>query len=119
MAITIDLFRDEDELELFDTGATVFEQGQTGDKMYVVLHGEVELNINGRRMETIGSGGILGEMAIVDGGPRSATAIATEVSQLAPITARRFKVLVQQNPEFALQMMRLLAVRLRRMDALV
>lgn len=119
MTVTIDVFRDEDELEVFDAGATVFAEGQAGDKMYVVLDGEVTLSINGRRLETVGSGGILGEMALVDSGPRSATAVASETAQLAPITAQRFKALVQQKPEFALQIMRLLAARLRRMDALV
>jgi len=119
MSVTIDLFRNEDELEVYALGATVFSEGQSGDKMYVVLDGEVTLSINGRRVETIGCGGILGEMALVDSGPRSATAIATRAAQLAPITAQRFKALVRQNPEFALQIMRVLATRLRRMDALV
>ena len=119
MTVTIDPFRDDEGLETFAVGATVFSEGETGDRMYVVLHGEVALSIIGRRVETIGSGGILGEMALVDSGLRSATAIATREAQLAPITAQRFMLLVQQKPEFALQIMRLLAARLRRMDALV
>lgn len=119
MSVTIDPFREDTELESFASGAIVFREGEAGDRMYVVLYGEVALSINGRRVETIGSGGILGEMALVDSGARSATATVTQDAQLAPITAERFTLLVQKKPEFALQIMRLLAARLRRMDALL
>lgn len=117
--VTLDPFADETETESFRAGATVFREGDEGDKMYVVLFGEVALSISGHRVETIGSGGILGEMALVDSGRRSATATVTKDARLAPITAQRFKMLVKKRPEFALQIMRLLAARLRRMDALV
>ncbi len=119
MTVTIDPFRDLADMQAYAAGATVFREGDAGDRMYVVLFGEVALSIKGRRVETIGSGGILGEMALVDSGPRSATATVTQDAQLAPITAQRFTLLVQKKPEFALQIMRLLASRLRRMDALV
>lgn len=119
MTVTLDPFRDQADVEAFSAGATIFREGDSGDRMYVVLYGEVALSINGRCVETIGSGGILGEMALVDSGPRSATATAVNAAQLAPITAQRFTLLVQNKPEFALQIMRLLAARLRRMDALV
>jgi CRP/FNR family transcriptional regulator, cyclic AMP receptor protein len=119
MTVTLDPFADEAEIESFPAGTTVFREGDAGDKMYVVLFGEVALSINGHRVETIGSGGILGEMALVDSGRRSATATIIRDARLAPITAQRFKTLVQKKPEFALQIMRLLATRLRRMDALV
>jgi CRP/FNR family transcriptional regulator, cyclic AMP receptor protein len=117
--VTLDPFADETETESFAAGSVVFREGDPGDRMYVVLFGEVELSINGHRVETIGSGGILGEMALVDSGRRSATATVTRDARLAPITAQRFTMLVKKKPEFALQIMRLLAARLRRMDALV
>lgn len=119
MTITIDPFSASADVETYAAGATVFREGDAGDRMYVVLFGEVALSINGRHVETIGSGGILGEMALVDSGPRSATATVTEEAQLAPVTEQRFTGLLKQKPEFALQIMRVLASRLRRMDALV
>jgi CRP-like cAMP-binding protein len=55
--------------------------------------------------------------SLLDGRPRSATAVAVTTCELVPIDLRRFLFLVQQTPHFALQMMSLMAARLRRMDA--
>jgi len=56
-------------------------------------------------------------MALIDAGPRSATAIAKTQCVLVPIDEKRFADLVGRRPEFALHVMRVLANRLRRMDA--
>jgi CRP-like cAMP-binding protein len=68
-------------------------------------------------VEELGSGGVFGEMALIDTGTRSATAIAKTDCRLVPINERRFQFLVQQTPNFALQLMRIIADRLRRMDS--
>jgi CRP-like cAMP-binding protein len=67
-------------------------------------------------LETVGPGGIIGEMALINTSARSASAIARTDSKLVPITAKRFQFLVQQTPFFALQVMEVMADRLRRMN---
>lgn len=98
----------------FEAGQTVFAQGQPGDVMYAVIEGQVEIVKDGKVLESIGPGGIFGEMALIDPEPRSAAAIARTDCRLTTINARRFLQLVQQTPYFSLDVMRLLVLRLRR-----
>ncbi len=101
----------------YTAGQAIFEEGQTGDEMYVVLEGEVDLYIRGRPVETLGEGGVLGEMALLEAAPRTASAVARTNCKLVPVTQKRFNLLVQHTPDFALQIMRVMAGRLRAMDA--
>ena len=71
---TIDLFRNTNEYAAFEAGQIVFERGQPGDVMYAVLEGEVEILLGERVVDVALSGGIVGEMALIDSSPRSATA---------------------------------------------
>jgi CRP-like cAMP-binding protein len=105
-----------DPLQSIQPGQKIFNQGQSGDWMYVVVEGEVDLLINDVLVERVGPGGVLGEMALLDAAPRSATAIAHTACRLWPINRRRFSLIIQETPEFALQVMRAMAGRLRRMD---
>jgi CRP/FNR family cyclic AMP-dependent transcriptional regulator len=107
---------DATDPEAYAAGQTVFQEGQLGNRMYVVKEGRVDLLIRGRSIASVGRGGILGEMALIDSKSRSATAVAKTDCQLVPIDEERFTSLVQQNPHFALQVMRVLAQRLRHMD---
>ena len=84
--------------------------------MYVVLEGEVRLSVKGVEVDLLGPGGVMGEMSLIDTAPRSATATAVNDCKLAPVTERRFMFMVQQTPKFALQIMRVIADRLRAMD---
>jgi CRP/FNR family cyclic AMP-dependent transcriptional regulator len=84
--------------------------------MYVVKEGEVEVLVRDRVVETIGPRGILGEMALIDRNPRSASALAKTDCQLVPIDEARFTYLVQQTPYFAIEVMRVMARRLRQMN---
>lgn len=85
--------------------------------MYVVLDGEVEVRIGGKSIEVIGPGDIVGEMALIDGKPRSATVVAKSDCRLAPVDEKRFYSMVQQTPAFSLHVMRVVVERLRRMNA--
>jgi CRP/FNR family cyclic AMP-dependent transcriptional regulator len=106
-----------DDFEAFSAGQHIFTAGQPGDVMYVVKEGEVEVIINGKVIDTVGPGGILGEMALIDKRPRSATAIAKTDCKLVSVNQQRFQRLVQQTPHFAIQVMKVMAQRLRQMDA--
>jgi len=105
------------EMLRFEAGRTVFKEGDPGDTVYVVLDGKVDLRVNGRLVETVGPGGVLGEMALIEQAPRIATATARTDCDLQPISEGRFMSMIQQTPHFALQIMKVIASRLRRMNA--
>lgn len=69
---------------------------------------------SGTAKSTLSSGGIFGEMALIDGSPRAATARAKTACEVAPITEKSFLFLVHETPFFAIAVMRTLAERLRR-----
>lgn len=114
--VTIDIFRNETDTLAVPAGQAIFNEGDSGNTMFVVVDGEVDLLVKGKLVESLGPGGALGEMALLDNVPRSASAIAKTSCRLVEINERRFKFLVQQTPNFALQIMRVIADRLRRMD---
>jgi CRP-like cAMP-binding protein len=116
---TLDLFRHVKEFDSFTRGQTIFQEGDPGEVMYVVIEGEVDIVLRDNVVNSLGPGGIFGEMALVDHRPRSATAVAKTDCKLASIDERRFFFLIQQTPNFALSVMRVMASRLRSKDTLV
>ncbi len=109
----LSLFHKEKDLGEYAAGDIVFAEGERGDKMYVVIEGAVSLSLRDAEIDTILAGEMFGEMALIDDEPRSATAKAKTACKLAAVDERRFAFLVQQTPYFALQVMRLMAKRLR------
>jgi CRP/FNR family cyclic AMP-dependent transcriptional regulator len=113
--ISTDDFR-KDPSRAYKAGETVFREGDDGFVMYVVLEGAVKLSVTGRSVEKVVKGGVFGEMALIDSSPRSATAVAATDCTLVSVTAERFKALIQETPGFALEIMSVMAMRLRSMD---
>jgi len=113
---TINFLKREPEVRSFDAGQPIFSEGQAGDVMYAVTEGEVHIVRGDRMLETVGEGGIFGELALLDDQPRSASAIAGPGAgcKVAVIDLKRFGVLVQNSPFFAVEVMRVMAERLRR-----
>ena len=108
------VFNNEPDVRSFTAGQVIFTERQEDDElMYAVLDGEVEIVKQGRLIATIVSGGVFGEMGLLDHEPRSASAISKTNCLVAAITEQRFTKLVSQNPLFALDMMRLLSERIR------
>ena len=116
MGVKLDMFATEEHPRACEPGEKIFETYDMGAEMYVVLEGEVELTIGSRVVETLGPGEPFGEMALIDQAPRTATAIAKTPCKLAVIPERRFLFMVQQTPHFALQIMKVMADRLRKMN---
>jgi CRP-like cAMP-binding protein len=114
--IKANMFQHEQRYELFSAEQVIFREGEPGELMYVVQEGEVDILLRDHLLETVGPGGILGEMALIDATARSATAIARTDCKLVPINQARFKVHVHHTPYFALQVMRVMADRLRQMN---
>src|SRR6476619_2329283 len=98
----------------FKPGETIFAAGEKGDNMYVIRSGEVEIERDGKIVEKLGPGGIFGEMALIDGALRAATAKAKTACEVAATTEKTFLFLVHETPFFAISVMRALADRLRR-----
>ena len=116
MTVTIDLFANEPGGVEFSRGQVIFSAGDRAEEMYVLIQGEVDISIGGKLVETIGPGGVLGEMALIERAPRIATATARTDCRLAAISQKRFLFMVQQTPHFALQIMQVISERLRHMD---
>ena len=113
----IGLLQRSGDSEEFAAGSTIFSQGDPADRMYVVSSGSVTLSIDGRVLETVGPGGLFGEMAVIEREPRSGTAVAEADTILVGIDKRRFWFLVQETPFFAEIVMKVMASRLRRETA--
>ncbi len=86
--------------------------------MYVLLEGSADVFVGEVLVESATPGALLGEMALVDSSPRTATVVATMPACLARIDERRFHFLVQQMPYFATHVMKVLAERLRHMNSM-
>ena len=102
----------------YGVGDVIFEEGSSGRELFVVLDGEVEIaKVDGERktvIVTLGKGEFFGEMAVIDGSSRSATAIAASANtRVMRINHARFVYLVSQQPAFALMIMDALSKRLR------
>ncbi len=111
------LFKNADNVKEFRAGTTIFQEGTPGDEMYIILDGDVELSVGDKILAVVGPGDIVGEMALIDLRSRSATAVAKTDCRVVPLNENRFLFLVQQTPFFSLHVMRVLAERLRHMDA--
>jgi CRP-like cAMP-binding protein len=114
-----DLFHNEPDAITLACGETLFKEGDEGHCMYVVLGGILDVKVGDTLVEKAGPGALLGEMALVDKGPRIATVVATTDCRLAKVDERRFQFLVQETPYFATHVMKELVGRLRRMNLLL
>lgn len=111
------VFKDSKNARQLAPGEVLFREGDPCDSMYVVTSGELSVHSGGHPVDTVVAGGIIGEMAMIDERPRSATATATTETEVVPIDASWFKYLIRKNPEFALHVMATMAERLRRLVA--
>lgn len=100
----------------YAAGTVLFEEGQPGDFMYVVQHGEVEIRrqvgADERVLAVLAPGEFFGEMAILNARPRSATAVVRSAATLLVIEGRTFEAMLRARPEIALRIIKSLASRL-------
>jgi CRP/FNR family cyclic AMP-dependent transcriptional regulator len=107
------LFNNAKETRSVSAGTVIFSEGDPGAEMFGIVDGAVELRDSGKVLRQLGPRDVFGEMALVDNAPRSATAVATADTTLASIDRHRFLFLVQETPTFALDLMAVMADRLR------
>ena len=97
----------------FKAGDVIFRQGDPAHELFIVQSGEVEIRLGNRVLETLPQYSIFGEMALIDTAPRSATVIAVSDAKLVPVSEKQFLFLISNTPHFALNVMRVMARRLR------
>ena len=105
-------------VSLFPKGRNIIVEGASGVSMYALLQGAVTISIQGKTIETAGPGGVFGEMALVDAGPRAATVAATSDCKLLAINRESFIKLVKSNPIFGIELLKGFAERLRYLNTL-
>ena len=109
----------EDQVERFSPGTPIFQEGDPGTCMYVILDGEVIVSADGKELATLGKDEIFGEMSLIDKRPRSATVTTRTDCTLAAVDERQFLYLVHETPTFSLDVMRVIAERLRTLNRLL
>jgi CRP/FNR family cyclic AMP-dependent transcriptional regulator len=97
----------------FKAGDVIFREGDPARELFIVQSGEVEIRLGNRLLETLAQYSIFGEMALIDNAPRSATAIAATDVRLVSVSEKQFLFLISNTPYFALNVMRVMAQRLR------
>ena len=102
----------------------IFEENSFGDEMYIVHSGRVRLLTRGDTGEkvtaaVIEEGGFFGEMTLIDGSPRSTTAVAEEDTRLIALDRPKFLYMIQQQPMFAFTIMHALCDRIREANQLL
>ncbi len=94
-------------------GHVIFREGTTAHEFIIVVDGALRVERRGNVINRLGPGDFAGEIALVDGGPRTATVIADVPSSLFVIGHREFHSLLQKRPSIELQVLQALARRVR------
>jgi CRP/FNR family cyclic AMP-dependent transcriptional regulator len=113
----VDMFRNEPDIVMFAPGDCLISARESSEAMYVIIDGTVDIRIGGASIDVAGRGEIVGEMALLSQSPRSASVVALTPVRTARIDRNRFLDLVKTTPTFALDVMSVMASRIRRFDA--
>ncbi len=97
----------------FGTGDVICREGDTGLGLYVIMEGETEIQVGGKTQRQLGPGAFFGEIALLDGGPRTATVIALTGVRLLTIPAWSFNAVLKSQPTLAIKMLQEVCRRMR------
>lgn len=97
-------------------GTLLADQGQTGREAFVVLDGSVAIRRNGRKVVSLGPGSIVGELSLLDHGPRTATVICETDCTVFVISQRHFLAVLDDVPTISHKLLAALAGRIRELD---
>ena len=107
--------RSGDEIKM-TAGTVLVDQGQTGHEAFVVVDGQVTVKRNGRKIATLGEGAIVGELALLDHGPRTASVVCATDCTLFVLDQRHFRTVLEKHPSISLKLLGTLAERIRDFD---
>jgi CRP/FNR family cyclic AMP-dependent transcriptional regulator len=100
----------------FETGHVLAEQGERGREAFVILSGQAVVSRNGRKVAELGPGSVVGELALLDQGPRTATVtVKSDITALV-IGQREFFVVLEELPALSRKMLSAMAARIRDLD---
>ena len=107
--------RASDEITM-TAGSVIVDQGQTGREAFVILSGSVTVKRAGRKITTLGPGGVVGELSLLDHGPRTATAVCDTDCDLLVIDQRHFRAILEDVPVMTIKLLSVLSGRIRELD---
>lgn len=96
-----------------EQGAELMDQGRPGLECYVIVDGEASVLFGGEHVATLGAGSMVGEMALIDHRPRSASVVADTPMTLLALDAKSFRRMLDEMPRASQKVMALLNARLR------
>lgn len=94
----------------------ILTQGQLGWEMFVMISGSAHVERDGKSFGEVGPGEVLGEIALLDGGPRTATVTLSQPSRMLVLARREFQTMLDEFPEIRLRILETVARRLRSLD---
>lgn len=97
-------------------GSMLVDQGQTGREAFVLMEGSATAKRNGKKIATLGPGAVIGEMSLLDHGPRTATVVCDTDCQVLVISQRHFLGVLDDVPALAHKLLATLASRVRDLD---
>jgi CRP/FNR family transcriptional regulator, cyclic AMP receptor protein len=98
----------------YDTGDAIVSEGEGGVGFFVIAEGTARVEAHGQRVATLGPGASFGEVALLDeGGRRTASVIAEAPMRVFGLTSWQFTPLLEQHPQIAIKVAKMLARRLR------
>ncbi len=102
-----------EEIEV-PAGAVLVREGDPGDELFVIVSGSIRVESNGAVLTTLWPGDFMGEIALIDGGPRTATAICDQPARLIVLRRDAFQDALDRHPSVQFQVLNALTERVRR-----
>jgi CRP/FNR family cyclic AMP-dependent transcriptional regulator len=104
-----------DEVDV-EAGRQLIDQGTLGREAFVIMDGEITVTRGNQKIATLSTGDIVGELALLDHGPRTASARCDTDCTLFVLDQRHFRVVIEKTPSIARKMLAVLAGRIRELD---
>ena len=99
----------------YQAGATIFQEGEAGNCLYVVQSGTVEMLIHGKVVDVCGPNEAFGFLSVIDGAPRTATARVKDNAEVSVIDQRKFRFMLDEVPNFSSYIIGAMSHRIRGM----
>ena len=97
-------------------GTLIVDQGQMGREAFVLLEGDVTVRRGGRKVVSLGPGAVVGELSLLDHGPRTASVVCDTDCTLFVLDQRHFQKVIESNPSIAMKLLGTLAGHIRELD---
>jgi CRP-like cAMP-binding protein len=94
-------------------GATLVSEGEPGNRAFVIIQGSCRVTRKGRKVGTVGEGGVVGELSLLTGATRNATVVADTPLEVAILDQRAFLALLETSPSMCRKLLQTLATRLQ------